>query len=45
MGVGPYKVSEDRFTDFKASFSDDCTGTIAVGDQKTCNITNTEQVS
>ena len=40
LGVGAYKVSEEPFLDFKPSFSADCEGTIAPGDQKTCTITN-----
>jgi hypothetical protein len=40
LGVGPHKVNE---TPLDVSFSADCTGTIAAGDQKTCTVTNTEQ--
>jgi len=43
LGVGPYSVSEPNHGNFDVSFSADCTGTIAAGDQKTCTVTNTEQ--
>jgi hypothetical protein len=45
LGAGPYKVTEEELNGFDVSFSGDCpTGTIAAGDQKTCTITNTEEV-
>jgi hypothetical protein len=34
LGVGAYKVSEEPSPGFEPSFSADCTGTIAPGDQK-----------
>jgi hypothetical protein len=43
LGIGPYKVTEDELKGFDPSFSADCNGTIAPGDQKTCTITNTEE--
>jgi hypothetical protein len=42
LGVGAYKVSEEPFQGFEPSFSADCEGTIAPGDQKTCTITNSQ---
>jgi hypothetical protein len=45
LGVGPYKVNETPLEDFDVSFSADCTGTIAPGDQKTCTVTNTERIA
>jgi hypothetical protein len=45
LGVGAYKVSEEPFLGFHPSFSADCTGSIAPGDQKTCSITNAEQMA
>jgi hypothetical protein len=42
LGVGPYQVHETPLKGFDVSFSADCTGTIAAGDQKTCTVTNTE---
>jgi hypothetical protein len=42
LGVGAYKVSEEPFQGFEPSFSADCEGTIALGDQKTCTITNSQ---
>ena len=45
LGVGPYKVTEEELNGFDVIFSGDCpTGTIAPGDQKTCTITNIEEV-
>jgi hypothetical protein len=43
LGVGAYKVNEEPFLGFDTTFSADCTGTIAPGDQKTCIVTNTQQ--
>ena len=43
LGVGSYTVDETPPEGFTVKFSDDCSGTIAAGDQKTCTITNTEQ--
>ena len=45
LGAGSYTVNETPDLGaslFTASFSDDCSGTIAPGDQKTCTVTNTE---
>jgi hypothetical protein len=43
LGAGNYTVNEPEHDGFDVTFSDDCSGTIAAGDQKTCTITNTEQ--
>jgi hypothetical protein len=42
LGVGAYKVSEEPFQGSEPSFSADCEGIIAPGDQKTCTITNSQ---
>lgn len=42
LGVGNYTVNEPEHEGFTVSFSDDCSGTIAAGGQKTCTITNTK---
>jgi hypothetical protein len=44
LGVGNYTVNETPLNGFTASFSDDCSGTIAPSDQKTCTVTNTEEM-
>lgn len=41
--VGNYNVTESGPGGYDASFSDDCTGTIALGETKTCTITNNDQ--
>ncbi len=38
--VGNYSVTEDGLTGYAASYSADCTGSIALGQTKTCTITN-----
>jgi hypothetical protein len=40
MNAGAYNVSESGPSGYNASFSVDCTGTIAVGQTKTCTVTN-----
>ena len=40
LDPGNYNVSETVHTDYAASYSADCTGTVAFGDVKTCTITN-----
>ena len=42
LDAGNYSVAESGPTGYKASFSADCTGTIAAGDHKTCTITNAD---
>ncbi|HSW90257.1 MAG TPA: hypothetical protein VLH19_05325 [Patescibacteria group bacterium] len=38
--VGTYNVTENGLAGYNASYSADCTGTIALGQTKTCTITN-----
>jgi hypothetical protein len=40
--VGAYNVLEPATTGYTAAFSTDCTGTIALGETKTCTITNND---
>jgi uncharacterized repeat protein (TIGR01451 family) len=40
LNVGEYNVTEDAFEDYTPSYSADCTGTIALGETKTCTVTN-----
>ncbi len=40
MTPGEYSVSEDSVSGFTTSFSEDCTGSIAGGERKSCIITN-----
>jgi uncharacterized repeat protein (TIGR01451 family) len=41
--VGAYNVLEPATAGYTASFSADCTGTIALGETKTCTVTNNDQ--
>jgi len=41
MNTGDYTVTEDSLPGYTASFSGDCTGTLGLGDNATCTITNT----
>ncbi len=42
LNVGEYKVTEKEDTEnYKAEYSKDCSGTINIGEKKTCTITNT----
>ncbi|MGI5897539.1 MAG: choice-of-anchor K domain-containing protein [Candidatus Dojkabacteria bacterium] len=42
LNAGEYKVTEEEDTEnYTASYSKDCSGTINVGEEKTCTITNT----
>src|SRR5205814_962884 len=41
--VGSYSVAENGHPGYDATFSTDCTGTIALGDTKTCTVTNSDQ--
>ena len=43
LQAGGYDVSEDPNANYSASESADCHGTLAVGDNKTCTITNTRR--
>src|SRR5207247_11076322 len=40
LNQGPYAVAESGPSGYSASLSADCTGTIAVGQTKTCTVTN-----
>ncbi len=41
LNVGSYSVTETHQPDYVETTSGDCSGAIALGDQKTCTITNT----
>lgn len=41
LNVGSYSVTESHLANYAETTSGDCSGTIALGDQKTCTITNT----
>src|SRR5204862_919642 len=41
--VGSYSVTEGAHPGYDATFSTDCTGTIALGETKTCTVTNNDQ--
>ncbi len=43
LNAGSFSVSETELTGYVKSMSADCSGTIAVGDTKTCTITNDDQ--
>jgi hypothetical protein len=38
--VGDYSVEETDLADYQATYSADCSGTIALGETKTCTVTN-----
>ncbi len=42
LSAGTYSVSETTRIGYTATFSADCSGTIAIGQSKTCTITNTQ---
>ncbi len=42
LNAGSYNVAETPVTGYTPSYSPDCTGTIAVGEIKTCTITNND---
>src|SRR5439155_11156328 len=41
--VGSYSVAESAHPGYDATFSTDCTDTIALGETKTCTVTNDDQ--
>jgi LPXTG-motif cell wall-anchored protein len=41
LNAGEYAVSEDADSDYTASYSGECTGTISVGESKVCYVENT----
>lgn len=45
LDQGSYEVTEDYMSGYKPVFSTDCTGTINVGQTKTCIVTNTAQAA
>jgi uncharacterized repeat protein (TIGR01451 family) len=45
LGAGAYTVSEEDAPGYSASYSDDCTGTIAPGASLTCTVTNDDTPS
>lgn len=42
LNAGSYSVSESSLNGYIGSYSGDCNGTIALGDTKTCTITNSD---
>src|SRR5205823_8410730 len=42
LAAGSYSVAETGPSGYSSSFSTDCTGSIAVGQTKTCTITNSD---
>ena len=42
LGAGSYSVAETGPSGYSSSFSTDCTGSIAVGQAKTCTVTNSD---
>ena len=42
MNQGAYEVTEAQIAGYTGTFSADCTGTILVGQTKTCTITNND---
>jgi len=42
LNAGSYSVTESAQTNYAASFSPGCSGTIAVGETKTCTVTNND---
>ncbi len=40
---GSYSVTENELAGYTASYSQDCTGTIALGETKICTVTNNDQ--
>ena len=41
LDAGAYDVTESGPAGYTASYSADCSGTIALGESKTCTVTNT----
>lgn len=41
LDPGPYDVSETGPAGYRAAYSEDCAGTIALGETRTCTVTNT----
>lgn len=45
LDAGSYNVTESGPSGYTASFSTDCSGTIANGEEKTCTVTNDDQAA
>jgi uncharacterized repeat protein (TIGR01451 family) len=45
IGSGPYDVTEVEDPGYTASYSADCSGSIALGESKTCTITNDDRAA
>jgi uncharacterized repeat protein (TIGR01451 family) len=45
INAGSYTVTEGDHAGYSVSFSEDCTGNIAVGEEKTCTVTNNDQAA
>ena len=45
LDSGSYSVDENSVTGYSKSFSADCSGTIVVGQTKTCTVTNNDQTA
>jgi hypothetical protein len=45
LDAGSYEVGETGPTGYTASFSADCSGTIGIGEKKTCTVTNDDQAA
>src|SRR5206468_4147386 len=43
--IGSYSVAENPHPGYDATFSADCTGTIALGETRTCTVTNDDQAA
>src|SRR5204862_303447 len=43
--IGSYSVAENAHPGYDATFSAACTGTIALGETKTCTVTNDDQAA
>jgi DNA/RNA endonuclease YhcR with UshA esterase domain len=43
--LGSYSVAENAHPGYDATFSADCTGTIALGETRTCTVTNDDQAA
>jgi hypothetical protein len=43
LDAGQYEVTEEPVAGYTAFYSEDCTGTIGVGEEKICTVTNNDQ--
>ncbi len=44
LDAGEYNVDEIQLDKYTATFSDDCSGSITIGETKTCTVTNTREL-